>query len=77
MNELEFLVGKRLGSLDELKEFANKKSTLKIINIIESESEIDFKECDFALDYELENDDDIYTMWYLKDNAGQYYITEV
>ena len=41
----------------------------------ESESER-FEECDFMIDYEFE-EFDIHTLWYLKDNAVNYYITEV
>lgn len=33
-------------------------------------------DCDFMIDYELE-DDEINTIFYLKDNNNNYYITEV
>ena len=43
--------------------------------IIESKSDR-FDEMDFMIDYEFE-DFDVHTLFYLKDNAGKYYITEV
>ena len=48
-----------------------------IKSIIESESDR-LEECDFMIDFCFEDNEwDIDTIYYLKDNAGQYYITEV
>ena len=73
----ESIVGKRYKSLDLLK--ADIETCLKrtVETIIESESERP-EEMDFMIDYCFEDDEDeIETIWYLKDNAGNYYITEV
>ena len=44
---------------------------------MESESDR-LEECDFMIDFCFEDNEwDIDTIYYLKDNAGQYYITEV
>ena len=72
----ESIVGKRYKSLDLLK--ADIETCLKrtVETIIESESERP-EEMDFMIDYCFEDDEDeIETIWYLKDNAGNYYITE-
>lgn len=55
------LVGKRFNTLDQLKIAIEKISNMKV-------DMIDF--CYLELQ-------DIHTMFYLKDNAGRYYITEV
>ena len=71
------IVGKRYESLDLLK--ADIETCLKrtVETIIESESERPEK-LDFMIDYCFEDDiDEIETLFYLKDNAGKYYITEV
>lgn len=71
------IVGRRYESLDLLK--ADIETCLKRIveTIIESESERP-EELDFMIDYCFEDDiDEIETLFYLKDNAGNYYITEV
>lgn len=71
------IVGRRYKSLDLLK--ADIEACLKreVETIIESESERT-EEMDFMIDYCFEDDEDeIETIWYLKDNAGNYYITEV
>ena len=48
-----------------------------IKSIIESESDR-LEECDFMIDFCFEDNEwDIDTIYYLKDNADQYYITEV
>lgn len=71
------IVGRRYKSLDLLK--ADIETCLKrnIKSIIESESERT-EEMDFMIDYCFEdNENEIETIWYLKDNVGNYYITEV
>lgn len=70
------LIGKRFKSLKDLKDEISLLTGRRCVNCIESESER-IEECDFMLDVEFENDDDVYTIFYLKDNANNYYITEV
>ena len=72
---MERLVGRRFKTLDELKEGIEKITQKKVNSIIESESDR-LEETDFMIDYEFERFD-IHTMFYLKDNANNYYITEV
>lgn len=72
---LEKLVGKRYESLDLLKNDIEILSGKKVNTIIESESDR-FEELDFMIDVEFE-EFDIHTIFYLKDNGGNYYITEV
>lgn len=73
---MEKLVGKRFNNLKEIKKEIEKIKHKKIVGIFESESERP-KEIDFMIDYEFDEMDDVYTIFYLKDNAGHYYITEV
>lgn len=70
------LVGRRFADLKDLKNAITLLSGKKCITCIESESERE-EGVDFMIDYELENDDEVYTIFYLKDNANNYYITEV
>ena len=72
---LEKLVGKRYESLDLLKNDIEILSGKKVNTIIESESDR-FEELDFMIDVEFE-EFDIHTIFYLKDNGGNYYVTEV
>ena len=69
------LVGRRYANLELLKNDIEILSGKKVNTIIESESDR-LEEMDFMIDYEFE-EFDIHTLWYLKDNAGNYYITEV
>ena len=69
---LEKLVGRRYESLELLK---NDIEILKVNAIIESESDR-LEGTDFMIDVEFK-EFDIDTIFYLKDNAGRYYITEV
>lgn len=74
---LEKLVGRRYVNLELLKndiELLTKRNVKSI-----TESELDrLEECDFMIDFCFEdNEGDIDTIYYLKDNAGQYYITKV
>ena len=51
--------------------------TKKIEVITESDSDR-FDDMDFMIDFYFENDEsNVYTAFYLKDNSGNYYITEV
>ena len=72
---LEKLVGRRYETLELLKNDIEVLTGKKVNAIIESESER-FEEMDFMIDYEFE-EFDIHTLFYLKDNANRYYITEV
>lgn len=69
------LIGNRYKNLEDLKTDLEKLHNCKVINIFESESER-LEDSDFMIDYELENDTDVYTVFYLFDNAHNYYITE-
>ena len=73
---LEDLVGRRYKNLELLKKDIEKLSGKKVNTIFESELEV-FAELDYMIDYEFEEMDDVYTLFYLKDNANNYYITEV
>ncbi len=75
LEKLEGLVGRRFGSLEELKAKIEDLTDRKVSTILESESEM-MEGTDYMIDYEFELFD-IHTMYYLKDNAGNYYITEV
>ena len=72
---MEMLVGKRYDNLNALKEDIEKISRKKVNAIIESESERP-EGTDLMIDYEFEPFD-IHTIFYLKDMADKYYITEV
>lgn len=69
------LIGNRYKNLEDLKTDLEKLHNCKVVNIFESESER-LEDSDFMIDYELENDTDVYTVFYLFDNAHNYYITE-
>lgn len=87
---LEFLIGKRFKSLEEIEEIVFIKTGYFIKCIIsESETDEDFIS-DNMIDYELYEtleakndqyiggyDGKVYTMYYLKDNDFNFYITEV
>ena len=72
---MESLVGRRYEDLDILKADIENISGRKVNAIIESESDRP-EGTDLMIDYEFEPFD-IYTMFYLKDMADRYYITEV
>jgi len=72
---MERLVGRRFKTLDELKAEIEKITQKKVNTVIESESDRP-EGTDYMIDYEFETFD-IHTMFYLKDNADNYYITEV
>ena len=72
---LERLVGRRYATLELLKNDIEILTGDKVIAIIESEFER-FEEMDYMIDYELKKFG-IGTLFYLKDNADNYYITEV
>lgn len=71
------IVGRRYKTLNLLKKDIETTLERKVKAIIESESERT-EDMDFMIDYCFEdNEEEIETIWYLKDNAGNYYITEV
>lgn len=72
---LENLVGRRYETLELLKNDIELLTNKKVSAIFESESER-FESQDFMIDFEFE-EFDIHTLFYLKDNGGKYYITEV
>ena len=72
---LEKLIGRRYETLESLKNDIEDLSGRKVNAIIESESER-FEDMDYMIDFEFE-EFDIHTLFYLKDNADRYYITEV
>ena len=74
--EMEQLVGKRYAFLEDLRCDIELAANRKVRNIVISESERPY-ELDFMIDYEFEDDDEVYTIFYLLDNANNYYITEV
>ena len=71
---MESLVGRRYEDLDILKADIENISGRKVNAIIESESDR-LEGTDLMIDYEFEPFD-IHTMFYLKDMADRYYITE-
>lgn len=75
MKCLEAMVGKRYGSLEEIRSCIERITGKKVNAIIESESEKP-EGTDEMIDFEFLAFD-IHTIFYLRDNAGRYYITEV
>lgn len=76
LHKMEKMVGKRYASLNEIKKEIEKLTGVKVAEVIRSSSD-KLKGTDFMLDFEFEYDGDVYTIFYLKDNAGNYYITEI
>lgn len=70
------LVGKRFNTLDQLKMAIEKISNMKVDMIAESQTERP-EDSDDMIDFCYLELQDIHTIFYLKDNAGRYYITEV
>lgn len=70
------LVGNRFNTLDQLKMAIEKISNMKVDMIAESQTERP-EDSDDMIDFCYLELQDIHTMFYLKDNAGRYYITEV
>lgn len=73
--KMERLVGRRYDSLEDLKKDIEKALGKKVTAIIESESDRT-EDMDLMIDYEIESVA-IFTIFYLKDMGGRYYITEV
>lgn len=74
---MESLAGKRYENLNDLKSDIEKVTKRKIYSIQESMSERP-KGTDYMIDYCFKDDIwDIRTLFYLKDNANNYFITEV
>lgn len=76
MRELEKLVGRRFDDIDKVKEGIEEVSGRKVNVICESMSER-LEGCDFMIDFDFADSDIVQTIFYLKDNANNYYITEV
>lgn len=72
---LEAMVGRRYESLEEVAGAIESATGMEVKYIIESESEKP-EGTDEMIDFEF-GEFDIHTIFYLKDNAGRYYITEV
>lgn len=72
---LKKLIGRRYANLELLKNDIEILIGKTVNTIMESESDR-FPEQDFMIDFEFD-EFDIDTIFYLKDNAGNYYITEV
>ena len=72
---LKKLIGRRYENLELLKNDIEVLTGRNVKAIIESESDR-LDEMDYMIDYEFE-EFDIHTIFYLKDNGGRYYITEV
>ena len=72
---LKKLIGRRYANLELLKNDIEILTGKTVNAIMESESDR-LPEQDFMIDFEFE-EFDIDTIFYLKDNAGNYYITEV
>ena len=72
---LEVMVGRRYESLEEVAGAIESATGMEVKYIIESESEKP-EGTDEMIDFEF-GEFDIHTIFYLKDNAGRYYITEV
>lgn len=72
---MERLVGRRYETLDALKKDIEEMTGKKVGAIWESSSERP-EGTDYMIDYEFELFD-IYTLFYLRDTSGKYYITEV
>ncbi len=75
---IQELVGKRFSSLKTIEEDLKLLgATMPRVHYSES---IKFVEQDFMIDGTLDiysqNDEDYFTLFYLKDNAGNYFITE-
>ena len=75
---LDKLIGSRFTSLEHLEKY------LKVLgaenpHVFESESDLT-ADCDFMLDGTIkkdsDNDEDYFTLYYLKDRSNFYYITE-
>lgn len=76
-NFLEKLVGKRYENLDLLKNDIEILTGEEIEEIVESNSDRP-EEMDFMIDFFFKSEKfDVHTLFYLKDNCGNYYITEV
>lgn len=75
--DLSFLIGKRFFSLGKLEQ-AIESATGRPVKCIESMTE--YEDADFIIDYEYQDKEGyghVDELYYLKDNAGNYYITEV
>lgn len=78
---LEKLVGRRYVTLEDLKKDIEDLTQREVVSIIESESEKVFDtnglETDDMIDYEFSDSGNVHTLFYIRDCANRYYITEV
>lgn len=75
LKKLGQLAGRRFVYLNQLKDKIEKITYEEVNAIIESESER-IPEINFMI-VDLKKGTEVYTIHYLKDNGGRYYITEV
>ena len=74
--DFENLVGRRFANLGDLENKMQEICGLSV-RCIESESEM-LDDTDYMIDYEIEGNDKVYTLFYLKGRGeNKYYITEV
>jgi len=67
------LVGNRFTTIQGIELFISKLTNRKV-NIFESETDAYFLS-DYQLDGEFDEEEE-FSLWYIKDTKGQYYITE-
>lgn len=73
--DISRIIGRRYETLDLLRCDIELLTGKDVAIIMESESDR-LEEMDFMIDFQFSNDCEIYTIFYLLDNAGRYYITE-
>lgn len=73
-NDLEKIVGRRYSTMQEVQKDIENITGKKIKN--SETSEIPGLKTDFMMSYRFTDFDDFHILYYLKDNAGNYYITE-
>ena len=71
---MESLVGKRFNSILAIKNYLENIHLMSNVEIVRSENETD-ESLDFVLD--CESDCSVFTLFFLFDNKGMIYITEV
>lgn len=73
-NDLEKIVGRRYSTMQEVQKDIENITGKKIKN--SETSEIPGLKTDFMMSYRFTDFDNFHILYYLKDNAGNYYITE-
>lgn len=71
---MKSLVGKRFNSILAIKNYLEDEHLMENVEIVRSENETD-ESLDFVLD--CESDCSVFTLFFLFDNKGMIYITEV